>query len=419
MKKKIENAPKQKRRKKGEGSLFQRKSDQRWVAKVTGDGGETKRIYAATREEAIDKLALARGEQIKQLPFTDGRTTVGHWLETWLRNVRPPTTKPKTWVTYEGFVRLHLVPRLGHIRLVKLEPQHVRDFLSERLDSGLGPRSVKHLRDTLRNALNQAMEDNLIHRNAAKVDAPEIVAQELDVYTPEEARILVEAARGHRLEALFTAAIGLGLRIGECIGLLWTDIDFRRRRLTVRHSLQRVRRVRRGDVVKEGEAKTERLLGGPKNKKIESLRLPAALVESFERHRARQQEERRLAASSWKGDGRFVFTSTVGTPLEQRALERQFKKLSDHALLRRIRFHDLRHSAASILIAQGVHPKAIQQLLRHSSIQVTMDVYGHLFDAVEEETANKMDEVLRGNPAEARPHTVSDKVSNSGEGKPN
>jgi integrase len=384
------------RRKNGEGSIFQRSSDGLWVAALTTDNGKRKRIYADTAEEIVEKLAQARSQQQKHIPFTDGRLTVAHWLNTWLRNVRPPATNPKTWVTYEGFVRLHLIPKVGHIRLVKLQAQDVRDFLSERLDAGLSARTVKHLRAALRAALNQAIEDKLIYCNAAKsAKAPEVVPGALDVYTPAEARILIEAARGHRVEALFTAAVGLGLRMGECLGLQWSDIDFGRRLLTVQHNLQRVKRVRRGDIVKEGEAKTERLLGRPKGKKIKPpLRLPATVLEALARHRAKQAEERLLAGTAWKGDGKYVFTSTVGTPIEQRRLDREFKALCDRAGLRRIRFHDLRHSAASILIAQGVHPKAIQELLRHSSIQLTMDTYGHLFEEMQRETADKMDAVL-------------------------
>jgi len=390
------------RRRNGEGSIFQRKSDGRWVVALSLDNGKRKRIYGATAEEVVERLAEARNQQRENIPFTDERLTVGQWLNTWLGNMKPPATSPKTWITYEGFVRLHLVPGLGHIRLVKLQPQ-VREFLSERLDSGLCARTVKHLRCTLCVALNQAINDDLIQRNAAKkVKPPEVVPRALDVYTPAEARMLIEAARGHRLEALFTAAIGLGLRMGECLGLQWADIDFTRKVLTVSHNLQRVRRVRRGDVVKEGESKTERLLGRPKGKKIKTLSLPAAVLEGLEHHRARQAEERLLAGTAWKGDGKYVFTSTVGTPLEQRRLAHEFGDLCDAAVLRRVRFHDLRHSAASILIAQGVHPKAIQELLRHSSIQLTMDTYGHLFDEVQRETAAKMDAVLRRESADTR-----------------
>src|SRR5262249_36470174 len=177
---------------------------------------------------------------------------------------------------------------------------------------------------------------------------------------------------------------------GECLGLQWSDIDFDRQMLTVRHNLQRIKRVRRGDAVKDGEAKTERYLGQPKGKKIHSLKLPQVVLEALQRNLVKQDQERRLVGSAWKGDGRYVFTSLIGTPLEQRRLDRIFKDLCVAANLRPIRFHDLRHSAAAILIAQGVHPKAIQELLRHSSIQITMDIYGHLFERVQQETADKM-----------------------------
>jgi integrase len=404
---------KRKRRRNREGSVLQRK-DGRWIGVVSTEGGKRKVFYAATEQEVRDKLVRGLNQQLDHVAFADERLTVARWLSIWRRNVRPPTTAPKTWISYEGYVRLHLVPQLGHIRLVKLSHQNVRDFISERLDGGLSECTVKHLRDTLRAAINQAMKDGLIHRNvASEVEPPEITPKELDVYTPEEARQLLDAVRGHRLEALFTVAIAIALRLGECIGLQWRDVDFNRRRLTVRHNLQRLRRVRRGDVVKEGEAKTERLLGQPKGKKIHSLPLPAVVFDALRQHQARQQEERRLAGMKWKGDDKYVFTSTVGTPLERRSLDRIFKHLCAAAGLRQIRFHDLRHSAASILIAEGVHPKAIQELLRHASIRLTMDIYGHLFDQVQQETADKMDEVLGRRTSEKSETTVVKTVVNS------
>jgi integrase len=186
----------------------------------------------------------------------------------------------------------------------------------------------------------------------------------------------------------------VGLRKGEWLGLQWSDIDFTHHRLTVRHSLQRLKRVRRGDVVNEGEAKTERHVGQPKGKKLRIINLPKILDEALRCHRLRQTEECARAGPAWKGDGTYVFTSTVGTPLEPRRLDRIFTEICQHAGLRRIRFHDLRHSAAAILIAQKVQSKAIQELLGHSSIQVTLDIYGHLFDSVKQETADKMDEAL-------------------------
>jgi integrase len=130
------------RRRNGEGSIYQRKSDGRWVFALSLDNGKRKRIYGTTAEEVVERLAQARNQQRENIPFTDERLTVGHWLNTWLRNMKPPATSPKTWITYKEFVRWHLVPGLGHIRLVKLQPQHVRDFLSQKLDSGLSARTV-------------------------------------------------------------------------------------------------------------------------------------------------------------------------------------------------------------------------------------------------------------------------------------
>src|SRR5262245_29317173 len=128
------------RRKKGEGSIYQRSSDGRWAATLTKDDGTKKTIYGDTPEEVVDALARARNQQLDHIPFTDERLTVAHWLTTWLRNTKPPATAPKTWITYEGFVRLHRIPKLGHIRLKKLQHQDVRDFLGERLDAGYGER---------------------------------------------------------------------------------------------------------------------------------------------------------------------------------------------------------------------------------------------------------------------------------------
>jgi integrase len=187
----------------------------------------------------------------------------------------------------------------------------------------------------------------------------------------------------------------------------------------VGHNLQRVKRVRRGDVVKEGEPKSELLTGRPKSKKKidPPLRLPRIILEAFQRQQVKQAEERLLCGSKWRGDGKYVFTTHLGTPFEH--ADTEFYNLCKRAGLRRIRFHDLRHSAAAILIAQGVHSKALQELLRHSSIEMTYDLYGHLFDQVRCETANAMDAALGRTEAEAATHKVSDKVSTLPKTRPN
>jgi hypothetical protein len=208
------------RRRKGEGSIYQRKSDGRWVARVTKEDGKQKTIYGNTSEEVVHALAEARHQQLEHVPFTDERLSLRQWLLAWLENKRPPMIRPKSWITYESHVRLHLIPCLGHIRLRKLQIQDVRTFMSERLKAGYSASGVKDFRACLRTALNQAVKDEIIHRNvAALAEAPEVERQIPDPYTLDEARQLLEAARGHRLEALFTAGIGIALRNGECRGL--------------------------------------------------------------------------------------------------------------------------------------------------------------------------------------------------------
>jgi hypothetical protein len=188
-----------KRRRNNEGSICQR-GDGRWVAQLTTDGGKRKCIYGATAEEVVNKLADARQQVRHHIPFSPERLTVESWLKTWLENTRPPNRAPKTWITYEGFVRLHFIPLLGHIRLVKLEQQDVRSFMSNRLDAGSGVTSVIQMHRALRAALQQAVKDNKLARNvAALVEPLEKPVREVDVYTPEEARRLIEAARGHRV----------------------------------------------------------------------------------------------------------------------------------------------------------------------------------------------------------------------------
>jgi integrase len=408
------NKTNRRRKRNGEGCIFQR-SDGRWAA-VLSIEGKRKTFYGATEQEVQDKLVRGRNQQLEHIPFTDERLTVRHWLETWLENIRPPVIRPKSWVTYENHVRLHLIPRLGHIRLRKLQAQDVRDFMNERLEAGYSASAVRDFRAALRSALNQAMNDGLLNRNVAKLaKPPEVEPKTPDPYTLEEARQLLEAARGHRLEALFVAGIGLGLRNGECRGLQWTDIDFTQGLLTVRHNLLRVKRVRRGDTIKNGESKSELLLGRPKSKKKidPPLHLPRVVLEVLQRHQVKQAEERLLCGTKWRGDGNYVFTTHFGTPLEHAAQE--FYQLCDRAGLRRIRFHDLRHSAAALLIAKGIHPKALQELLRHSSIQMTYDLYGHLFDQVRRETADKMDLILGGDNSQL----LSETVVNSPKALPN
>lgn len=377
------------RRRRGnrEGSIYKDNSG-RWRASVHigyRNGRRLRKLLSGrTRAEVAEKLKGPLRDQQLGLPIQPDRQTVGAYLDSWLEQSVKRRVRPKTYVTYRDIVRLHLKPEIGGIRLQKLGPQHVQRLLNSKLESGLSPRTARHVRTTLITALETAVKFGLVPRNVAKlVDPPRAPKREIRPFTVQEAKRFLEAVRGDRLCALFVTALSLGLRLGEVLGLCEDDMDLDRSSLTVRHSLQRINGEPFGLVETKSDASRR------------TLTLPAVAVAQLRRHLARREHERQLAGSKWKGNPwGLVFVSTVGTPLFQRNVHRRFWQLLDAAGLRRIRPHDLRHSAASLLIAAGVHPKAIQELLGHSSVAFTLQVYAHLFDEAKREAADKMDSIL-------------------------
>lgn len=378
------------RRGNNEGSIYRRK-DGRWTASINLGyvAGKRKRksVYGATRKEVaeqLNKLSLARQQG---LPLGSDKLTTGEWLDRWLHSVEPPNTKPKTYTAYEYQIRVHLKPALGRIQLDKLQPDDVRRFIREKLDAGLAPKTVRHFRATLRAAFNVAVGDGIIPRNVVSlVKAPPLTKKVLAVLDRRQALNFLEIARTHRLGALFTAAISIGLREGEVLGLQWRDVDLESGVLTVNHTLQRVK--------PKGHQSSKLMLLEPKTQKSRrQIKLPQVLIAALVSHRETQDRERILAGERWVETG-MVFTTSVGTMLDQRSMLRSFSTLLSAASLPRIRFHDLRHSAATLLLAQGVHPRAIMELLGHSSITLTMNTYAHVLDELKAKTADSMDAIF-------------------------
>ena len=292
-------------------------------------------------------------------------------------------------------MREHLAAELGRRPLIKLSPQDVRVFMKRKSEQGLSAKTVKHLRDTLRAALNVAVKDALIVRNvAAMVRPPRPEEREMTAFKPDEARRFLDAVQDHRLEALFSVALCVGLRQGEILGLRWVDVDFENKRLTVRYQLQRI--DGRLTLV---EPKTER--------SRRTISLPQIAVNVLLKHRARQDQERRFAGSRWVETG-MVFTTGIGTFLDQRNLLRNFYRILDTADVPRLRFHDLRHSAATLLLSQGCHPRVVMDLLGHSSITVTLDNYSHVIPDMQREAADQMDAVF--NPVASKLASNSDRT---------
>jgi len=373
------------RRGPNEGNIYLR-ADGRWVARLTVgyQGGKRvrKHFYGHSRREAQERLTRALRDAQQGLPVgIDERQTVAQYLTRWLEDAVRPSVRPRTYVTYAGYVRRYLIPELGRIPLAKLTPQQVQTMLNRKLADGLSARSVHHLRAVLRHALNQAVRWDQVPRNvAALVAPPHVPPYETPCLDPAEARAFLNAAASDRLAALYTVALAVGLRQGEALGLQWEDLDLDAGRLTVRHALQRV----------DGRL----ILVEPKTRlSRRTIVLPPFAVAALHKHRKRQLSERLWAGARWQDHG-FVFTSTIGTPLDGSNVTHRLQRLLREACLPKQRFHDLRHSAASLLLVQGVHPRVVMEMLGHSQISLTLNTYSHVIPSLQEDAAKRMEELL-------------------------
>ena len=368
------------KRSNGEGSIYQRQ-DGRWSASVSVGRGKRKHFLGLSRSDVSRKLNAALKARDDGLPTITRRQTVEQYLKTWL-DAAKPSIRERTWVRYEQYVRLHVLPTLGKLSLEKLTPQHLQRLYSERLDARLSPTTVHHLHATLHKALSQAVRLNLVQRNVADlVDPPRIAKHEMTTLVPDDARHLLDVASGARLEALFVLALTTGLREGELLGLKWRDVRFEEKALEIRGSLQR---VKAGLVVMEPKTKQSRRRVG----------LTEAALISLRRHRTRQAEERLRVGPAWEGLD-LVFTDEAGAPIDAtKFLRNSFAPLLKAAGLPKMRFHDLRHTAATLLLGRGIHPKIVSEMLGHSQVGITLDLYSHVTPTMQREATAAMDAIV-------------------------
>jgi integrase len=277
---------------------------------------------------------------------------------------------------------------LGRHYLDKLTAQHVLAYMNHKIESGLSARTVEYHHATLRVALNAALRWDLVPRNVAElVEPPRVRRHRIEPLSPDDAGRLLAAFRAHRLEALFTVALAVGLRLGEALGLRWEDVNFTDGTVTITGQLQKI-----DGVWTLVELKSEQ------SRRVVSL--PDVSVRALREHRTRQLAEQ-LAAERWDNALGLVFTTSVGTPVDDANGRRDLNKAVKRADLRtangqprHVRFHDLRHTCASLLLAQNVHPRVVMDVLGHSQISLTMDTYSYVMPALTRDAANLMDGVL-------------------------
>ena len=375
-----------------EGTIKQRK-DGRWEAQVSTSDGKRKSLYGKTRKEVQAKLTDALLDVQQGVSLPSGGQTMKKLVEQWLEQVVQPTLRPSTYRTYEQMSRNHIVPALGKLRVTDVTPQRIIAFLNEKRASGLSPRTIQYLHAIIRQVLDQAYRWNMVKENAAKrVKTPRAAKYEAPTLDPEQARAVLDAVRGDRLEALVTVALSVGLRLGEALGLRWQDVDFDAGTLTIRHQLQRVK-------VKDEQTGTRKgvfMLVEPKTEQSRStIPLPRTVVESLRQHRTRQLEERLAAGSRWQ-ERDLVFPTSRGTPMDGgNVTQRHFQGALRRAGLPELRFHDLRHAAATLLLAQGVPPRVVMETLGHTDIRTTTH-YQHVTQTLQREAADRMEAALFG-----------------------
>ncbi len=373
-----------KRRGNGEGSISRRK-DGLWMARYwveTPKGLKRKSVYGKTREEVRDKMVKALADRADGLVFDDDNVTVGEYLDSWLQSVVRGSVRQSTYERYEVAVRVHIKPALGRLKLAKLTPARVQSFYRGKLDDGCAPASVNKLHVTLHKALDQAVKWHMVPRNVAEaVRAPRPAPKEMRPLSPDETRRFIQAACGDKLEALYVLAVHTGMRQGELLGLKWQDVDLENGKLSVRHT-----------VTKSGG---RLLLGEPKTKKSRrTIILGAGAVSALREHLAGQVKEIERLGDLYRDEG-LVFASEVGTIMNPANLrKRSFASLLVRAKLPRIRFHDLRHTCATLLFGRGVHPKYVQELLGHSNIAITLDTYSHVIPGMGDHAARAMEDAL-------------------------
>jgi integrase len=352
---------------------------------MTLPNGKRKAFYGETRQEVAKCLAKALHEQEQGIGvISDERQTLASFLESWLMTLSSLRhLESRTVDGHRSHVQTHIVPALGHLRLTKLTTRQVEHFYAELVAKGLASTTVHHVHETLHKALEDAVRMDMLQRNVSdKAQAPGYHQRDMQVLTQEQARQLCAAARGTSMYALVVVALSTGMRQGELLGLRWRDVDLEAGVLSVRQALT-FDRITRQYRFKE-----------PKNKRSRrQIQLPSPTIQALRGHQARQAEQRGMLGPAWI-DNDLVFPNPIGGPSAASTSHHAVCKLLVKANLPRIRFHDLRHTCATLLLRAKVNPKVVSELLGHSSVAITLDIYSHVLPDMQDDATAAMSAIL-------------------------
>lgn len=370
------------KRRDNHAGTYRERPDGTWEGRMSLPNGKRKSFYGRTKADVQAKIKQAQQDQDNGVDLSAKRETVAQYLTRWLKASVKPAVKTKTYEGYESIVRVRVVPRIGKRDLSKLTPLHLQELYADLATDGLAARSIRHTHAVLRRAFRQAVRWGLIARNPCDGATPPKAARtEPAVWTAEQAGAFLVATAQHPMHALYVLALSTGMRQGELLGLRWGDVDLAGGRLTVQRAVQRQRDGKLHFVAPK-TAKSRR-----------SIVLGSVAVAALTAQRDRLAFVRKAAGERW-AEQDLIFPNETGGPLDPSWQTAVFKQAVNAAGLPPIRFHDLRHTAATLLLTKGTHPKIVADLLGHTSIAITLDVYSAYVPAAHAAAAATMDAIL-------------------------
>jgi integrase len=364
------------RRGNNEGCLHQ-KANGSWKAAVMLQGRRLSKT-CKTRKEAQEWLRLTFSQIDNGLTFASTKIKLAEYLADWLATEKT-IMRQSTWSHYSQLTSAYIIPNVGKITLRDLRTEHIQKLYNCLGGQGVGAPTIQKIHKLLRSAVGNAAKTGTIPRNpVAFAHPPAGSVSEMKILDDSQVSQFLISIIGHRWEALYYLAIATGMRRGELLGLKWEDIDWLKQTVKVE------RQIRPGDQSFQ-----------PLKTRFSrrTITIGAKTIQVLHDHYERQQKTRKNSGSKWV-ENSLVFTNTHGGPLCANHMTRVFQELLEACGLPKIRFHDLRHTAASLMLNNGIPPIVVSRRLGHSKASTTLDVYGHLIDSMQEEAATLMDNLV-------------------------
>jgi len=363
-----------------EGTIYKRK-DGLWCAQVSLNGRRVTK-YAKTQKACRNWVKGTLNKVEHGLTFDGTQVSLERFMESWLAG-KELSRRPSTVKNYRTYCSEYIFPVLGKMRLQNILPAHLRQLYLQMQEDGRGARTIQLVHVTLHCALKQAVKEGLIGYNPAEaVERPKVETQQFQIFTVEQVRSFLTAAKGHPYEALFYLALTTSLRKGELLGLMWSDVDWQKGFLKVERQLQNVSGS--GHVLVPTKTKSGR----------RQIKVGKGALAMLETHRQRQETLKAVAGDRWVETG-AIFTTIIGTYLDQAKVSREFKRILQEYGLPRIRFHDLRHTSISLLLDIGTPINTVQRRAGHSKASVTTDIYGHVMAHSQDAAAENIEEIVK------------------------